>query len=55
MADRVARRTRATTGASEEDIDAMFGWNEAAARKRQQLHYEGRAERAKRARITEFV
>lgn len=55
MADRVARRTRSTTGVSEEDIDAMFGWNEAAVRKRQQLHYEGRAERAKLARITEFV
>ena len=55
MADRVARRTMSITGVSGEYIDAAFGWNEAAARKRQQLHYEGRAERAKRARITEFV
>ena len=55
MADRVARRTRGETGASDEQLDEHFGWNEAKARKRQQLHYEGRTERVKRARITEFT
>ena len=55
MADRVARRTRGETGASDEQLDEHFNWNEAKARKRQQLHYEGRTERVKRARITEFT
>jgi hypothetical protein len=55
MSDRVARRTRHLTGCSEDDIDESFGWNEAANRKRQQLHYAGRSERVKRARITEYT
>ena len=42
-------------GASEVEIDRMFGWNEAAYRKVMQLHYAGRDERVKRAKITSHV
>jgi hypothetical protein len=53
-ADRVARETRAQTGASEMDIDVVFGWNEAERRKNMQLHYQGldRVQRVRRACVT---
>ena len=39
MADHVARQTMRETGATETDIDRMFGWCEAWYRKKMQLHY----------------
>ena len=55
MADHVARKTMHITGATEIDIDRMFGWNEAWYRKKMQLHYAGRDERVKRTKITSYV
>jgi hypothetical protein len=55
MADHVARKSMNLTGASETDIDRMFGWNEAWYRKKMQLHYAGRDDRVKRAKITAYV
>ena len=55
MADHVARQTMSETGASETDIDRMFGWCEAWYRKKMQLHYAGRDDRVKRAKITSHV
>ena len=55
--DRMARETRAKSGASIMDIDMVYGWNEAQRRKDMQLHYGGqdRAQRVGRARVTMFV
>ena len=55
MADHVARQTMSETGASDTDIDRMFGWCEAWYRKKMQLHYAGRDDRVKRAKITSHV
>ena len=52
FADRVARETRPLTGATEVDIDLFFGWQEAFYKKLMQLHYAGRMDRVKRARVT---
>ena len=40
---------------SKEDIDEMFGWNQAERAKDMQVHYAGRSERSKKARITMFI
>ena len=55
MADRCARDHRHLSGASEIEIDRMFGWNESAYRKVMQLHYAGRHERVKRKYITGYM
>jgi len=55
FADKVARETRQTTGVSEVDIDLFFGWMEAFYQKLMQLHYAGRGDRVKRARVTMMV
>ena len=39
----------------EEDIDEMFGWNQAERAKDMQTHYAGRLERSRRACITMMV
>ena len=49
LADRSARDNRHKSGATEVEIDRMFGWNEAAYRKVMQLHYAGRHERVAHA------
>ena len=54
-ADRIARATKAETGATKEDIDEMFGWNQAERAKDMQTHYAGRLERSRRACITMMV
>ena len=51
-ADRMARDAMAETGASKEDIDDLFGWQQAERAKDMQLHYAGPQERALHARIT---
>jgi len=57
FSDKVARESMEETGVTTMDIDIHYGWNEAKRRKSMQLHYEGmdRAQRVKRARVTEYV
>ena len=57
FADRVARETAPRSGASDMDIDILFGWNEAQRKKDMQLHYQGldRAQRVQRARVTMYL
>ena len=52
LADTVARQTRDITGATEQDIDMVFGWLEAMYSQRMQLHYESRFDRIRRAMVT---
>ena len=44
-ADTVARQTMHLTGATERDIDLVFGWKEAFYSKEMQLHYESSFDR----------
>ena len=53
--DSAAAASQAETGASKGDIDDMFGWNQAERAKDMQLHYAGRLERSKKARITMMI
>ena len=57
FADRIARESMITSGATDMDIDILFGWNEAQRKKDMQLHYAGldRAQRVQRARVTMFM
>ena len=54
-ADKIARATMEQTGASKEDLDDMFGWKQSERAKDMQLHYAGRAHRAKRALVTMMI
>ena len=51
-ADTVARQTRDITGATEEDIDLVFGWQEAMYSQKMQKHYETRFIRDRRSLVT---
>ena len=53
--DRIARETAEVTGATEGMIDDQYGWDQAARRKKQQLHYAGRIDRARRAKVTMMI
>ena len=53
--DRFARQSMDITGTKKEDLDDMYGWNQAARAKDMQLVYEGRQERSKRKRITMMI
>ena len=55
MADTVARQTMSTTGASEQDIDLIFGWNERLYSQKMQVHYESKFDREKRKVVTRMV
>ena len=55
LADTVARETMAQTGATELDIDLIFGWNEALHSQKMQLHYETKFNREKRTRVTKLI
>jgi hypothetical protein len=55
LADTVARATMAKSGASEQDIDLVFGWMEKMYSQRMQYHYETRFNRDKRYRVTMFL
>ena len=55
FADKVARQTKATTLATDVDIDRFFGWLEAQYEKMMALAYMGREERSKRSRVTMMV
>ena len=52
MADHVARSTQSQTGATDTEIDRMFGWNEAFYRKLMRLHYVAKAVRLQLRRVT---
>ena len=52
LADTVARETMGETGATEVDIDMIFGWLEAMYSHKMQLHYESTFTRTRRARVT---
>ena len=54
-ADTMARETRHLTGASEQDIDIIFGWNEAMYAKNMQTHYESNFTREKRCIVTSRI
>ena len=43
------------TGATEEDIDCTFGWQEAMFNKKMQNHYQARFERTARAAVTSLL
>ena len=51
-ADSVARATMSQTGATEDDIDLTFGWQEKMYNQRMQYHYATRFNREKRYRVT---
>jgi len=55
MADTVARQTMAKSGATEYDIDLVFGWQERMYSQKMQLHYETRFNREQRYRVTMFL
>ena len=54
-ADTVARQTMHITGATERDIDIIFGWNEALYHAIMQLHYESNLQWEKRCMVTSMM
>ena len=52
FADTVARQTMHLTGASEQDIDVVFGWMEAFYSQKMQLHYSSNFTRERRKCVT---
>ena len=45
----------AETGATEQDIDLTFGWQEAMYSARMQVHYESKFVREKRKAVTRLI
>ena len=54
-ADTVARHDREETGATEEEIDLVFGWQEALYSQRMQRHYESDFDFIRRAAVTSLM
>ena len=54
-ADKKALETAAITGVSREIHDDHFGWAQKQRRKESALHYHGRTERLKRAKVTSML
>ena len=54
-ADTVARHTMHITGATERDIDIIFGWNEHLYKSVMQYHYESNLQRDRRSRVTSMM
>ena len=52
FADTVARQSMSETGATEQDIDLVFGWQEAMYSAKMQVHYESKFVREKRKAVT---
>ena len=48
----MAQDTREETETTPDLIDEYFGWNQKARKKKQQIHYRGKTEMLKLARIT---
>ena len=55
FADTVARQTMSQTGATEQDIDIIFGWMEAFYSAKMQMHYETKLIRERRSVVTSLV
>lgn len=55
FADKQARDTMDQTGCSEGELDDFFGWEQRLRQRKSQLHYHGRTDRLKRARVTMFI
>ena len=55
FADTVARETMDVTGATEQDIDMIFGWLEAFYSHKMQLHYSSRFTRTRRSAVTSMA
>ena len=51
-ADQVAQDTARETDTTAETIDELFGWDQRVRKKKQQIHYRGRTELVKLARVT---
>ena len=51
-ADQVARDNMDELEIKEEDIDDGFGWNQKQRKRKQQIHYSGKTELLKLARLT---
>jgi len=51
-ADQVAQDTMEETETTPDLVDEYFGWNQKARKKKQQIHYRGKTEMLKLARIT---
>ena len=51
----MARQTREETGATEQDIDIIFGWLENFYSAKMQMHYESKFDREKRKAVTMMV
>ena len=54
-ADTKARHTMHLTGATERDIDMLFGWNEHLYKAMMQLHYESNLQRDGRSKVTSMM
>ena len=55
LGDTVARQTMQQTGATERDIDLVFGWNEAFYSQKMQTHYESVFDRDRRKNVTKMI
>ena len=55
FADTVARQTMKETGATEQDIDMVFGWQEAFYSRKMQIHYDTSFTRDRRSCVTRLV
>ena len=55
FADTIARATMHQTGATEEDIDMIFGWMEAFYSQKMQKHYQTRLVRDRRRMVTSMI
>ena len=53
--DKNATDNKHKTHATKGEIDDHFGWDQKNRKKDSQLHYHGRTERLKRARVTMFI
>jgi hypothetical protein len=53
--DKLATNSMDETGALEEDIDDIFGWDQRARAKKMNVHYAGRKQRARLARVTMMI
>ena len=51
-ADKTAQDSKEKTGVTDGEIDDHFGWNQKERKKTSRLHYQGRQDRLKRARVT---
>ncbi len=50
--DKTANDTSDETGTTSGERDDHFGWDQKQRRKKSQIHYAGRLQRLKRARVT---